>query len=151
MSQSLRWIVTPGQNSTLNCNPGKWFHVEFWLRVIIPRWMWPRVMIPRWAVTRGWGHNPTWNCDPGSQFTVEFRPRVKKLNSDPSTYLLHLKLRLNKVPKFNSVLKIQQLRRVIIQPKTHWIFTSGRYSIWGPNFILQRTSLLKEWHKKQCQ
>ena len=47
-----------------------------------------------------WGHNTTWN-------------------SDPSTYLLPVELRLKKVSKFNSAIKIQQLRRVTIQRKIH--------------------------------
>ena len=87
-----RWIVTPGLNSTLNCypghnymlnwntdqdfllycDPGSWFHIE----------LWPRVLIPRWIVTPGL--DSTLNCDPmlncdlglGSQFNVEFSSGV---------------------------------------------------------------------------
>ena len=61
-----RWIVTPGQNSTLNCDPGSEFHVEMWSR--------PRVTIQR--EIRTWGHNSTWNHDPGSTFNVESWPGV---------------------------------------------------------------------------
>ena len=59
-----RWIVTPGQNSTLNCDPGSKFHVE----------LWPRARIPHWIVIRISCHNLTLNHDSGSQFNVEFRP-----------------------------------------------------------------------------
>ena len=112
-----RWIVTPGLDSTLNCDPelncdlglGSQFNVQFWLGVIIQRWI----------LTRS--HNSTWN-------------------SDPSTYLLPVELRLKKVSKFNSVIKIQQLRRVIIQRKIHWILTPGRYSIGGSKFYLTPAS-----------
>ena len=58
------------------------------------------------------------------------------LNSDPSTYLLPVELRLNKVSKFNGAIKIQQLGRVIIQRKIHWIVTPGRYSMGGSKFYL---------------
>ena len=164
-----RWIVTPGHNSTLNCDPGhdstlncgpdqdftlnydpgSWFHVE----------LWPRVMIPRWIVTPGL--DSTLNCDTklncdlgfGSKFNVEFWPGViiqreiwtrghnSTWNSDPSTYLLPVEFRLKKVSKFNSVINIQQLRRVIIQRKIHWILTPGRYSIGGVK-ILSYSGLL---------
>ena len=134
------WNVTPAHNSTLNCDPGSWFRVE----VI------PQVSIQRWIVTPS--HDSTLNCHLvlGSQFNVEFWPRViiqrgiftrgynSTWNSDPSTYLLPVELRLKKVSKFNSVIKIQQLRRVTIQRKIHWILTPGRYSIGGQNFILHR-------------
>ena len=125
-----RWIVTPGHDSTLNCDPGSWFHVELWSQVKL----WPgigitiqwviltRVIIQRGILTRG--HNSTWN-------------------SDPSTYLLPVELRLKKVSNFNSVIKIQQLRRVTIQRKIHWILTPGRYSIGGSKFYLTGNSYLK--------
>ena len=65
-----RWIVTPGLDNTLNCDPelncdlglGSQFNVEFW----------PGVIIQRWILTRG--HNSTLNVDPESQFNVEFWP-----------------------------------------------------------------------------
>ena len=133
-----RWILTPGQDSTLNFDPGSEFHVE----------LWPRVMIPRWIMTPG--PNFTLNCDPrsGSHFNVKFWSRVtiqrgiltrghnSTWNSDPSTYLLPVELRLNKVSKFNGAIKIQQLGRVIIQRKIHWIVTPGRYSMGGSKFYL---------------
>ena len=133
-----RWNVTPAHNSTLNCDPGSWFHVE----------VRPQVSIQRWIVTPS--HDSTLNCHLvlGSQFNVEFWPRViiqrgiltrgynSTWNSDPSTYLLPVELRLKKVSKFNSVIKIQQLRRVTIQRKIHWILTPGRYSIGGSKFYL---------------
>ena len=118
-----RWIVTPGHDSTLNCDPGSWFHVELWSKVklwhgigmTIQCVILTRVIIQRGILTRG--HNSTWN-------------------SDPSTYLLPVELRPKKVSKFNSVIKIQQLRRVTIQRKIHWILTPGRYSIGGSKFYL---------------
>ena len=86
-----RWIVTPGHDSTLNCDPGSCLHVELWPQVLISRWIvtrgrdhifnvkfWSRVTIQRGILTRG--HNSTWN-------------------SDPSAYLLPVELRLNKVSK----------------------------------------------------
>ena len=76
---------------------------------------WPGVKIQRGILTPG--HNSTWN-------------------SDPSTYLLPVELRLKMVSKFNSMIKIQQLRRVTIQRKIHWILTPGRYSIGGSKFYL---------------
>ena len=134
----------PDQDFTLHCNPGSWFHVE----------LWPRFLIQRWIVTPGL--NSTLTCDPksnydlglGSQFNVEFWPGViikrgilnqghnSTWNSDPSTYLLPMELRLKNVSKFNSVIKIQQLRRVIIQQKIHWILTPGWYSIGGSIFYV---------------
>ena len=136
----LRWNVTPAHNSTLNCDPRSWFHVE--IR--------PQVSIQRWIVTPS--HDSTLNCHLvlGSQFNVEFWPRViiqsgiltrgynSTWNSDPSTYLLPVELRLKKVSKFNSVIKIQQLKWVTIQRQIYWILTPGRYSIGGQNFILHR-------------
>ena len=137
-----RWIVTPGHDSTLNFDPGSEFHVE----------LWPRVMIPHWIMAPG--PNFTLNCYPrsGSHFNVKFWSRVtiqrgiltrghnSTWNSDPSTYLQPVELRLNKVSKFNGAIKIQQLGRVIIQRKIHWIVTPGRYSMGGgQNFILHRT------------
>ena len=128
-----RWILTPGHDSTLNFDPGSEFHVE----------LWPRVMIPRWIMTPG--PNFTLNCDPrsGSHFNVKFWSRVtiqrgiltrghnSTWNSDLSTYFLPVELRLNKVSKFNGAIKIQQLGRVIIQRKIHWIVTPGQYSMGG--------------------
>ena len=50
--------MTPGQNSTLNCDPkpGSQFNVEPLLGVKIQRGI------------KTWGHKSTWNQDPGSQF-----------------------------------------------------------------------------------
>ena len=129
-------IVTPGHYSTLNCDPGLWFHVK----------LWPQVIIPRWIVTPS--HDSTINSDPGSgsQFKVEFWPDViiqcgiltrgsySTWNSDPSTR----GMRLKKVSTFNRVLKIQLLRRVIIQRKSYWILTPGIQWWGGQNFILHR-------------
>ena len=133
-----RWIVTLGPDSTVNCDPdkdftwncdpGSWFNVELW---------------------------PKLNCnlELGSQFNVEFWPGViikrgiltpgdnSTWNFDPSTYLLPMELRLKKVSKFNSVIKIQQLRRVIIQWKIHWKLTPGRFSIGGGVKILSYTGM----------
>ena len=59
--------MTPGQNSTLNCdpNPRSQFNIESWHGVTIPQGIQTR------------GHNSTWNQDPGSQFNVEPWPGVK--------------------------------------------------------------------------
>ena len=138
-----RWIVTsghnstlkcdPGHDSTLNCDPRSWFHVE----------LWPQVWSPRWIGTPN--HNSTLNCDLrlGSQFNVEFWPGIiiqygiltwgPQFNVEfwPSTYLLPVELRLKKVSKFNSAIKIQQLRRVEYWP---WVSFQWR----GQNFILHR-------------
>ena len=144
-----RWNVTPAHNSTLNCVPGSWFHVE----------VRPQVSIQRWIVTPS--HDSTLDCHLvlGSQFNVEFWPRViiqrgiltrgynSTWNSDPSTYLVPVELRLKKVSKFNSVIKIQQLRRVTIQRKIHWILTPGRYSIGGSKFYLTRISWFYCWER----
>ena len=51
-----------------------------------------------------------------------------------------MELWLMKVSKFNSLLKIQQLRRVFIQQKIHWLLVPGRYSMDGFKFNL--TSVL---------
>ena len=48
---------------------------------------------------------------------------------------------LNKVSKFNGAIKIQQLGRVIIQRKIHWIVTPGRYSMGGGVKILSYTGI----------
>ena len=147
-----RWILTLGHDSTLNTDPGSWFHVE----------LWPQVLILRWIVTRGRDHISTWNSDPGSQFNVEFWPGVtiqrgiftrghnSTWNSDPSTYLLPVELRLNKVSKFNGAIKIQQLGRVIIQRKIHWIVTPGQYSIGGSKFYLT-PEVFEIWMQKYPQ
>ena len=137
-----RWNVTPAHNSTLNCDPGSWFHVE----------VRPQVSIQRWIVTPS--HDSTLNCHLvlGSQFNVEFWPRViiqrgiltrgydSTWNSDPSTYLLPVELRLKKVSKFNGVIKIQQLRRVTIQRKNPLNTDPGSVFNWGVK-ILSYTGL----------
>ena len=99
--------MTPSHDSTLNR------HLVLGSQFNVE--FWPRVIIQRGILTRG--YNSTWN-------------------SDPSTYLLLVELRLKKVSKFNSAIKIQQLRRVTIQRKIHWILTPGRYSIGGSKFYL---------------
>ena len=107
--------------------PGSRFHVTLLLRVIVPRWTVTRVKIDL-------GHNSTLNCQPGSYSTW---------NSDPSTYL---PVELLKVSKFNSVLKIQQLRSVIIQRKIPWMLTLWLYITEGSNFILHRKLKVRKWH-----
>ena len=133
-----RRILIRGYNSTLNYDPRSWFNVK----------LLPEVWIQRWIVTPI--HDSTLNSDLelGSKFNVEFWPGViiqrgtltwghnLTSNSEPSAYLLCVELRLKKVSKFNSVIKIQQLRRVIIQRKIHWILTPGRYSMRGSKFYL---------------
>ena len=88
-----RWIMTPGQNSTLNCDPNprlqfNWghnltwnqdpvslFNVELRPGVTIPREILIRVTIQRGIMA--WGHNSTLSYDPGSQFNLEVWPWVK--------------------------------------------------------------------------
>ena len=137
--------MTPDLDSTLNYDPGSEFLVV----------LWPRVIFQRLIVTLELDHNSTWNSDTGSQLNVEFwhgvtiqREILTRGNnstwiSDLSTYLLPVELRLKKVSKFNSVIKIQQLSRVIIQRKIHWILTPGRYSIGGSKFYLTPARLWK--------
>ena len=113
-------------------------------------------MIQRWIMVRGLNstlcYDPeshsTLNCDPesGSQLNVELRPGVtiqcgifkrsqnSSWNSDPSTNLLPLELRLNKVQTFNSLLKVQRKMQLILTP--------SRYSMWDPNFIIYPHPLL---------
>ena len=158
-----RWNLTPGHDSTLNCDPGSWFHVELRPRVLIPRWivtpsqwfnvkLWPgiRITIQCGILTRG--HNSTWNFDPGSQLNVIFWPRVTIQRGifDPSTYLLPVELRLKKVSKFNSVIKIQQLMRVTIQRKIHLNIDPGSLFNRGVKiFILHRP--WARMHKKNLE
>ena len=118
-----RWIVTPGHKSRLNCDTRSWFHVEFWsklncdlgLRSQFNVEFWPGVIIKRGILTRG--DNSTWNFD-------------------PSIYLLPVELWLKKVSKFNSVIKIQQLRMVLIQRKIHWKIYPGSVFNWKSKFYL---------------
>ena len=77
-----RWIMTPDQNSTLNCDPNRrsQFHLGSQFNVESR----PGVTIQRGIMTRGhnstWnldpGHNSTWNHDPGIIFNVELWPGV---------------------------------------------------------------------------
>ena len=61
-----RWIMTPGLNFTLNCDPESWFNVQLWygILMIIQCWTMTRVIIQREILKRG--HNSTLNRDPGS-------------------------------------------------------------------------------------
>ena len=86
-----RWIMTPGQNSTLNCDPnprsqfysGSQFNVESRPGVTIQRGIMTQGPNSTWNLDPGlnstWtrGHNSTLSYDPGSQFNVELWPRVK--------------------------------------------------------------------------
>ena len=88
-----RWIMTPGQNSTLNCDPNPWLqfnldHISTWNHDPMSRFnveSRPWVTIPReililFTMQRGimtQGHNSTLSYDPGSQFNVELWPWVK--------------------------------------------------------------------------
>ena len=111
-----RWIMIPSHDFTINCYPvsESQFSVDFWPLVTIQRG------IPTWI------HNSMWN----------FAGSISTWNSDPSAYLLPVELQFKKVSKFNSVLKIQQVKRVIIQQKIHWILTPVIGVQWGiHNFI----------------
>ena len=74
--------MTPGQNSTLNCDPNPRSHFDFASQFNVESR--PGVTIQRGIMTRDhnstWnlypGHNSTWNHDPGSQFNVELWPGV---------------------------------------------------------------------------
>ena len=61
-----RWIVTRGQNSTLNFDPGSEFHIE----------LWPQAQVTIQCLIKTPGQNWTWNSDLGSYFNVESRPGV---------------------------------------------------------------------------
>ena len=75
-----RWIMTPGQNSTLNCDPNPTLqfnvgHNSMWNQDSVSQFnveSRPGVTIQRWVMTLG--HNSTWNYDPGSKFYVELWP-----------------------------------------------------------------------------
>ena len=97
-----RWIMTLGQNSTLNCDPnhrlqfnlghnstwnqdpvsqfngesrpGVTIPREILIRVTIQRGIMTRVTIQRWVMTRG--HNSTWNYDPGHSSTLNYDPKT---------------------------------------------------------------------------
>ena len=63
-----RWIVTPGQNCTLNCdsNPMSQFNVKSWLGPQFSVKLWPGIILQRGIKTRG--HNSMWKHDPGLKF-----------------------------------------------------------------------------------
>ena len=118
-------IMTPGQNftlnydpghsSTLNCdlNPGSQLNVESWLGVKIQRWI------------RTWGHNSTWNKDPGSQFNrgSKFYPSGGRNTMTPC------------LGGRNSTWKIRW-----ILSTARWIKTPRVEIQWGQNSILHRYS-----------
>ena len=128
-----RWNVTLGHDYTLNCDPESWFDVELWPRFKFHVELWPA----SWFNVKLWheigitiqcgilarGHNSTWKFEPGLQFNVELWPGV--IIQCGFLTPLHVELRLKKVSKFKSVIKIQQLKRVTIQRKIHWILTPG--------------------------
>ena len=114
-----RWIVTPCLDSTY----------ELWPRVKL--WPWVRITIQCGILTRG--HNSTLNFDPDVtiQRGILTRPHIfYPWNCDS-----------RRCQNSSSVIKIQQLRRVIIQRKIHWILTPGRYSIGGSKFYLTGLSM----------
>ena len=51
----LRWILTPGHDSTLNYDPGSLFHFELWPETRFHVKLWPEVGV----------YNSTWKSDPG--------------------------------------------------------------------------------------
>ena len=125
-----RWIVTSGIASTLH-SPGSPFNVELWPRVISPHWILTRVLIPRCIVTPS--HDSTMNCDPwpgsqfhvnsdaGSELSVEFWPGVAiqhGIMTHLHTCILYpWNCNSRRCQNYN-VLKIQQLRWLIIQQKS---------------------------------
>ena len=158
-----RWIMTLGQNSTLDCDPNtRWqLNVESWLGVTIQRWI------------ETWGLTSTWNQDPGSQFNMELwagvtfqrgiltrvtiqrgiltRGHISTWNADPgSQFNVELWPRV-KIPRWivipipghnltlnhdsGSKFNVGLIPRVIIQ---RGIKTRGHNSTGGPNFIRRR-------------
>ena len=69
-----RWIMTPGQNSTLNFDPDSRseFNVESWIGVTIKRWIqtWDNNL----TLNQDLGHNSTWNIDRGKISTWNLDP-----------------------------------------------------------------------------
>ena len=143
-----RWIMTPGQNSTLNCdsNPRSQFNLGSQFNVESR----PGVTIQRGIMTRG--HNSTWNHDRRSQFNVELCPGVTIqrgimtpgqnfiVNYDPghSSTLncdQNLGSQLNVESWLWSRFNVKLGPGVIIQ---HGIKTRGHNSTGGHNSIRQR-------------
>ena len=146
-----RWIMTPGQHSTLNCDPnprsqfnsGSQFNVESRPGVTIQHGIMTLGPNTTWNLDPGhnstWnhdpGHNSTWNHDPGSQFNVELWPGVTiqrgimtpgqnfTLNYDPGH-----RSTLNCDPNSGSQLNVESWPGVKIQ---RWIRTWGHNSTWN--------------------
>ena len=115
-----RCIVTPGNDFTVNCDPGSSLNVELWPRVMVQRWIVNPVLIPRLIVSRGWGHNSTWNSDPGSQFNLEFWPGVTFW----SIYISSTRgIATTRRCQHSTAKKGHN------STKIHWILTPGHYSI----------------------
>ena len=153
-----RWIMTPGQNSTLNCDPnprsqfnlGSQFNVESRHMVTIQRGIMTRGHNSAWNLDPG--HNSTCNNDPGSQFNVELWPGVTlqrgimtpgqnfTLNYDPGhssslNWDPNPGSQLNVESWIESQFNVELGPGVIIQ---RWIKTRGHNSTGGQNFIRRR-------------
>ena len=136
-----RWIMTLGQNSTLNRDPyprsqfnlGSQFNVE-------PR---PGLTIQLGIMTQGHNstfnldpdHNSTWNHDPGLQFNVELWPRVtiqRGIMTPDQNFTLNYapghSSTLNCDPNTESQMNVESWLGVTIQ---RWIKTWGHNSTWN--------------------
>ena len=153
-----RWIMDPGQNSTLNCDPNPrlqfnlghnstWnqdpvsqFNVESKPGVTIPREILIRVTIQSRIMTRG--HNSTLSYDPGSQFNVELWHWIK-IPRWIMTRAIVPHWNMIQIPGHNwtlnhdsgSQFNVELRPRVIIQ---RGIKTWGHNSTGGLNFIRRR-------------
>ena len=153
-----RWIMTPGQNSTLNCDPNPrlqfnlgqnstWnqdpvsqFNVESRPGVTILRKILVRVTIQRGIMTRG--YNSTLSYDLGSQFNVESWP-VVKISRWIMTRVIVPHWIMIQIPGHNwtlnhdpvSQFNVELRPGVIIQ---RGIKTWGHNSTGGHNFIRRR-------------
>ena len=159
--------MTPGHDSTLNCDPGHYFTLKFdtgsWFNVEL----WPRVLIPHWIMTPCL--NSTLNCDPESWFNVKLWPRIRIIiqcviltrghNStwhfDPRSQFnvafwpgvtiqrwiltrLHIVYPWNNDSTFNSLIKIQQLWGSQFNEKSIENWPRVDFQWRGQNFILHR-------------
>ena len=136
--------VTPGHNSTLNCDPGRDCTLKFYPGSIFHVELWPQVLIQRWLMTPI--HDSTLNCNPDSWFNVKLWPGIGIKIQRGILTRLHIFYPWNcdsrRCQNINSVIKIQQIRRVTIQREIHWILTPGRYSMRGSKFYLTPASIM---------
>ena len=143
-----RWIMTPGQNSTFNCDPnprsqfnvGSQFNVESRTGVTMQHGIKDR------------GHNSTWNHDPGSQIHVKsWSESLFKVESWPGVTIQRWIMTpgqssiLNCDPNPGSQLNVESWLGVTIQcgiktwgHNSTWNIDPGSQFNGGPNFIRRR-------------